>query len=185
MSWQTSEIHAALRDRYKPPEYAFLEEVRNDAGFDASRSCDAIAMSLWPSRGLDLQGFEIKASRSDWLRELKDPAKAEAVCKFCDFWWLAVGDAGIVLDGELPVSWGLLVPRGDKLVVVGVNGAGKSTLLRMIAGRPCPRPRPPAAASTSEAGSRGAKTPMSMPDGSRWSWTGTRRTWPTSRRSRA
>lgn len=73
-------------------------------------------MNLWPSRGLELHGFEIKVSRSDWLRELKDPAKAESIVTYCDRWWIAVGDAEIVKDGELPPTWGLLVPRGKGLI---------------------------------------------------------------------
>jgi len=74
-------------------------------------------MSLWPSRGLDVHGFEIKASRADWLREVKDPAKAEKIARFCDFWWVVVGDASIVQAGELPPTWGLLIPRGTGLKV--------------------------------------------------------------------
>ena len=33
------------------------------------RYADAIAMNLWPSRGLAVHGFEIKISRGDWQRE--------------------------------------------------------------------------------------------------------------------
>jgi len=43
---------------------------------------------LWPSRGLHLMGFEIKAGRGDWLRELKDPGKAEGIAAYCDQWWV-------------------------------------------------------------------------------------------------
>lgn len=74
-------------------------------------------MSLYPSRGLELHGLEIKVSRNDWLRELKDPSKAEEIARHCDRWWLVVGDAAIVQPGELPPTWGLLVPRGKALVV--------------------------------------------------------------------
>ena len=72
------------------------------------------AMGLWPSRGLHLHGFEIKVSRSDWLRELKSPAKADKMFRYFDRWWLAVADKDIVRNGELPETWGLLVM--DKIV---------------------------------------------------------------------
>jgi hypothetical protein len=112
------EILAALRKRYAAPEYALLQQVRNGVGFErTTRTADAVAMSVWPSRGLLIHGFEIKVSRSDWLREKKTPDKAEEISRFCDRWWLVVGDETIVQDGELPASWGLMVPRGRALVV--------------------------------------------------------------------
>lgn len=112
----TREVCSALRGRYSGAEWAFLTEVPNGTGMAKSRSADAIAMSLWPSRGLELHGIEIKVSRQDWLRELKDPAKAEDICRYCDRWWLAVGDPDIVRIEELPPTWGLLIPRGKNLV---------------------------------------------------------------------
>jgi hypothetical protein len=110
-------VFEALRARYPAPAWAFLEEVRNGTGFGrVTRTADALAMSLYPSRGLLLHGFEVKVSRSDWVRELEDPDKAEEIARFCHFWWLVVGDAEIVKDGELPATWGLLAQAGDKLV---------------------------------------------------------------------
>lgn len=96
--------------------WAFVPHVRDAAGFNATRTADAIAMALWPSRGLVLHGFEIKVSRSDWLRELKKPEKAERFCEIVDFWWVVAADKTIVQPGELPDTWGLLVAKGSRLV---------------------------------------------------------------------
>lgn len=115
---QTGQIKAALAIKYSAPEHAILFEVGNATGFATNRHADAIAMSLWPSRGLSLLGFEIKASRSDWMHELKDPSKAETICAYCDYWYLVIGDPKIVQPGELPATWGLIQPKGDKLVCV-------------------------------------------------------------------
>lgn len=104
----TGEICAAMRKRYPAGAYALLFEVGNSTGFSCSRHCDALAMSLWPSRGLGVSGFEFKISRSDWMREYADPAKAEAILQYCDQWWLVVSDREIVKAGELPEGWGLL-----------------------------------------------------------------------------
>jgi len=114
---------ARLEARYRQssgngPVWAFIPKVRNAAGFSATRTIDAIAMSLWPSRGLELHGHEIKVSRSDWLRELKDPQKAEAFTDLVDRWWLVVSDAKIVSPGELPPTWGMMVAHGRGLRVV-------------------------------------------------------------------
>jgi len=111
-------IRAALRKRYAPPAWSFMEEVGNAAGHAKSRSADAIAMSVWPSRGLELHGFEIKVSRKDWLTELKNPAKADPIAAYCDRWWIVVDSDTIVRDGELPRTWGLLVLRNGTLVTV-------------------------------------------------------------------
>jgi hypothetical protein len=89
--------------------YALLEEVANSTG-GGDRYCDVILMELWKSDGHRWHGFEIKASRADWLNELKDPSKADAFKRYMDRWWLVVGDASIVKEGELPPGWGLLVP---------------------------------------------------------------------------
>lgn len=118
---KTAEIITRLQSRYSLPEWAFFEQVRDIAGFGASRTADAVAMNLWPGRGLELHGFEVKANRNDWRRELKNPAKAEAVSQFCDRWWVVVGDKDIVKDDELPPTWGLLVCRGKTQMVAKVK----------------------------------------------------------------
>lgn len=110
-------VIAALREKFAPPDYALLTEVPNGTGGHKTRSADALVMSLWPSRGLTLTGIEVKVSRSDWLNELKNPAKADAVCRYCDHWYIAVGDGDIVRDGELPPTWGLFAPKNGKLVI--------------------------------------------------------------------
>ena len=116
MGLNTAQMYVALRDRYAGDAWAFLTEVPNGTGYSKSRSADAMAMSLWPSRGLELHGIEVKVSRNDWLKELNNPQKAEDFANYTDRWWLAVGDAAIVKDGELPPTWGLLIPKGNKLV---------------------------------------------------------------------
>lgn len=108
----------ALAKKHAPPSWAFLSQVSNGTAGNKSRTADAIAMSLWPSRGLELHGFEVKVSRSDWKRELDNPAKAEAVCQYCDRWWVVVGDKSIVADGELPPTWGLLAWNDGDLATV-------------------------------------------------------------------
>lgn len=114
----TAPLLTLLRAKYAPPDYVLITEVANATGGHASRWADAVVMGVWPSRGLELMGFELKASRSDWLRELKDPSKADAVCRYCDRWWIVAADVKVVADGELPPTWGLMVPRGNGMKVI-------------------------------------------------------------------
>lgn len=97
--------------------YVCAEHVRAHCGFD-SRTADFIAQDLWVHQGLQLHGHEVKVSRSDWLRELTDPHKADAIRRYCDRWWLVVPDKTIVRD-DLPDGWGLLAfDSTDRLRVV-------------------------------------------------------------------
>lgn len=105
----------ALRERYRAPEWAIFFEVANGPGSTLRRYADAIAMSLFPSRGLDLHGFEIKQSRSDWLHELKQPEKAEEIASYCDYWWIVVPDKALVKLDEMPAPWGLISMQGKVL----------------------------------------------------------------------
>ena len=89
-------------------------EVGDATGTRQTRWADAVAMNLYPSRGLEIHGFEVKASRSDWLSELRNPAKSAPVQQYCDRWWI-VAPPGVVADGELPPTWGLLEAKVGKL----------------------------------------------------------------------
>lgn len=102
-------------------EYAFLTHVRNDGGFNASRTFDAVTVSLWPSRGYAIDVFEVKVSRSDWVRELKDPAKSEAAWSIGDRFWICA-TAGVVDPDELPHGWGLIEAHGAKITDEGLKG---------------------------------------------------------------
>ncbi len=117
--WNEAMVAAVLAKKWGGTEYAFLRQVRNQTGFGRQiRTADALAMGLWPSRGMYLHGFEVKVSRSDWAHELKEPEKAEEIARFCHFWWLAVPDKAIVKEGELPVKWGLVeVGSGTPVVI--------------------------------------------------------------------
>lgn len=122
-----NDVRLLLKTRYAPPEWSLLMEVRNQTGFAREeRYADAVAMNLWPSRGLEVIGFEVKVSRSDWLAELKNPRKSAAIQDFCDRWFIVAGHKAVVQTGELPPTWGLMVVQGgDKKRLVHVQEAPK------------------------------------------------------------
>ena len=97
--------------------YVCAEHVRSQAGFDAPRCADMIVQDLWPAKGLELIGHEVKVARSDWVAELKDPEKAATFRRHLHRWYLVVPDRSIVRD-DLPVGWGLMALRAGKLWVV-------------------------------------------------------------------
>lgn len=62
--------------------------------------------SLWPSRGITITGIEYKRSRPDFLREIKDGAKAESIAAYCHHWAVLVPAELLHID-EIPPLWGL------------------------------------------------------------------------------
>ena len=111
----SDELYDLLKLKYPVPSWALLPQVANGTGFRAYRWADGVALCCYPSLGLELHGFEIKVSRSDFLNELKDGEKSNAVFQYCDRWYLVVADKDIVKEGELPPTWGMLYPKGGRL----------------------------------------------------------------------
>lgn len=110
------DVWSILRKRYPEEQYALMAEVRDKAGHYASRSADFIAVGLWPSRGLAVNGIELKSFRGDWLNELKKPAKAENIYQYCDYFWLLTEDDTIAKIEEIPATWGWLVIKGNRII---------------------------------------------------------------------
>lgn len=115
---QAHELFQRLQGTFSEPAYITLEEVRDATGFDGVRSADAIAISLYRSRGKSVWGFELKVSRNDWLKELKQPEKAESIMRYCNYWALVVPHKDIVKPGELPPSWGMYIAQKNRLKCV-------------------------------------------------------------------
>lgn len=110
----------ALRGRYRAPAYALLEQVANGTGWKADRFADAVVMSLWPSRGLTVTGFEVKVSRHDYQREIHKPKKSDELMGFCNAWYI-VTPRGLLDEADLvdfPKAWGLMeVTAAKKLKI--------------------------------------------------------------------
>jgi hypothetical protein len=99
------------------PEWAYMEHVRDAAGFFAGTTIDALAMHLWPSRNHEAHAFEVKVSRADFRRELADDcSKSLPWRSWVEFFWITA-PADVVPLEELPERWGLLVPHGKALRV--------------------------------------------------------------------
>lgn len=112
-------LHELVARRCSPDQgWVVFYEVPNGTGFTASRRADALALQTWPSKGIQLVGFEIKRSRQDLITELKQEGKANAFQKYCSAWWLVVHDSKICDGLEIPANWGILAPRRGVLYQV-------------------------------------------------------------------
>lgn len=112
------DVRPFLLSRYPPAECVLLEEVSNASGAGRNRSADFMVMNLWPSRGLHLTCIELKRSRNDWLRELKDPAKAEDIALYCDHFYLLTTSDTVAMKQEIPAAWGWMAIVKNRLVVL-------------------------------------------------------------------
>lgn len=107
------DLCVALRLAHPLPEYVTLFEVPESTGTHYGSRADALVITTLASRGFEMCGFEFKVSRADWLGELKNPAKADRIARYCDR-WCVFAPSGVVREAELPVGWGLweLLPAG-------------------------------------------------------------------------
>jgi len=111
-----------IRQRYpldQSPGYhrrVVLEQVPDGTGMYQGHWIDVAVFDMWPSKGLLREAFEIKVSRSDFIRELQHPAKHKWVLEcFHHFWFVAPQD--VIQLEELPANVGWMCPRGNKLVI--------------------------------------------------------------------
>lgn len=108
------DIRKALSERYCEPDWYLGFEVGDGCGSEVTRHADAIAICPYPSRGYEALGFEIKVSKQDLKREIEQPAKAEALAKYCNYWFLVV-PKGLTDDIQIPEPWGIIEYIDGKL----------------------------------------------------------------------
>lgn len=126
----TADLLARLKRHYLPPQPmpggVFVTEVGENGAWGASSRADALYVGFTSASGRLLIGHEIKATRSDWLTELRKPGKADTWADQCHEWWL-VTVPGVVADGELPAGWGLMVPGKSRTRMKVVTPARRHT----------------------------------------------------------
>lgn len=89
---------------YPPDRYAIACEVPW-----LKRRADVLIMDTTDGT---LTGFEIKTTRGDWLREIRDPGKALAFLPMVDHWSLVEAYRGVAYDSEVPAEWGIMAASG-------------------------------------------------------------------------
>lgn len=111
----TPALEELLRAKYPRDRYALFFDVPDAVSLDQRRRIDALAVGIWRSVGRHIEGFELKASRSDWLRELKHVDKADPFVALCDFFWLVTADSTIAKLDEIPACWGWIAATKNGL----------------------------------------------------------------------
>ena len=109
MTAVTKNLRDLLRDRFPPPEWAIAFEVQAERDEGGLSFADAVAIRTRKGQ-VELHGFELKVSRSDWLAELENPGKGQATRDLVDYWWLVLGAVDVAGDDEVPEKWGIMQP---------------------------------------------------------------------------
>lgn len=101
--------------RYSHPEWITVREFRLGCGFVTSmRRIDLWAISATPSKGNPSVAYEVKVSRSDFLRDIKEPEKHQHARLFSDRFYFAAPTDLIKLH-EVP-DWAGLIEVGESYV---------------------------------------------------------------------
>lgn len=95
-----------------PPRYVAAVQVNNGAGYSYTRTLDAIVLDTWPSSGIIFHGLEMKTTRSDLRRELRNPRKYREFEPFLDRFSVVAAKGVLGLD-LLPDKWGAYVLKDD------------------------------------------------------------------------
>lgn len=98
-------------------KYIVLTQVAASTG-GANNIADLMVLGAWHSSGNEVEGFEVKVSRADWLNEVKNPNKCLPNKQYCHRWWLVIADQAMVKDGELPADWGMMAVVNGQLKVI-------------------------------------------------------------------
>lgn len=100
----------AIRARYAPPDFIVFDELRHGVGCsgDDMGATDAFVMDIRPNKGLTKTAYEIKVSRSDFLRELKKPLKRRQAMLVSNYFYF-IAPYGIIKPEDVPIDCGLQV----------------------------------------------------------------------------
>lgn len=93
-----------------PRAWCMFRGLKTGTGFGngCQQELDAWAISCWSSAGEKSRiTYEVKLSRSDYFRELKDPPKRKLGLMLSNFFYF-VTPAGLVKPEELPPECGLI-----------------------------------------------------------------------------
>lgn len=107
----STDIHKALRELFasQGDGAAYVPEFRAGTGYSAqsSRYLDAWVIGCYPSSGMVKTAVEIKISRSDFTRELKQPMKRDSALRISNLFYFAA-PKGLIAEKDLPDECGLI-----------------------------------------------------------------------------
>lgn len=93
--------------RFSRGRYLFLRELRVGTGHENSQRIDGFLMDAFPSGGMYRVAYEVKISRADFARELRNPNKRRAAMRYSNYFYFAT-PVGLLKPEEIPHECGLV-----------------------------------------------------------------------------
>lgn len=123
--WTTADILDALTEKYQKlseqgmgdaPKWIYFDELRS--GSMGKSIIDFWAMACWHSLSYRRISYEIKISRADFLKEIKDPTKREFGMKISNYFYF-ISPPDLIKAEEIPKGCGLIeLSEKGKLVTI-------------------------------------------------------------------
>lgn len=109
--YTAADLKKAIQFRHRGKGAVLIEELRIGCGYvgGADRAIDIWAIEPNASKGCTAVSYEVKCSRSDFLKDMKDPLKQRGARLFSDQFYF-VTPPGLLRAGEVPDWAGLLEP---------------------------------------------------------------------------
>lgn len=117
--WPTEQLMVAcLLRHFRRRGYIAVEQVRMATGYAVSqRTIDVVCIHPYPSKGCHAIGIEVKISRTDFNKELRQPKKRARARGLFNQFYLAVPES---------LNQGLRIP--DDCGLITVAEVGKATI---------------------------------------------------------
>jgi hypothetical protein len=113
-------ILGLLAEKHDDREWAFFSHLRNGTGLISDeRTFDAYAINTWPSKKHLRIAYEVKISRSDFMREVNAPYKRASAMDASNQYYFVV-PKGLVEVREVPENCGLIEANAGGLRTVVV-----------------------------------------------------------------
>lgn len=126
-------LKEAIRRRHsnwkKEIEGILIFELPTGTGFahGEPNRIDAFFMSVFPSEGLKRVAYEIKSSRADFRREIKEPRKRRAALRVSNEFYF-VAPIGIIPVAEVPLECGLIEVYDDGGITITVKAPYRDSM---------------------------------------------------------
>lgn len=94
--------------RFREPNYVTVREMRMGSGYGHhARTIDLWVMDTAPSKGCPATSYEVKVSRADFCRDIRNPDKQRGARMFSDRFYY-VAPVGVIPPEQLPPWAGLI-----------------------------------------------------------------------------
>lgn len=107
-------IDGLLHEQYGEDPWVYISQLREGTGYTRRRTIDAFAVHVWPSKFRAL-AMEIKVTRSDFLRDIRDPSKRQPFVENSTGFYYVVPQ-GLIEPDEVPEGCGLMYAQRGRVI---------------------------------------------------------------------